>query len=300
MPRKKVTKKTITHAPTEPLFEVVLSGGLADRHRLPLAHVISVLQRLQEAIREVGKVVQRERGIEQPTGDFGIDILATTEGIIFTKGSMRSTAAITKDLINGKEAIRRVMSTARHLEAKRPASIGVGAQVIVPKLAQIADIQKQDRTKLLMTLTVPRRKLPEVATFGEQGIHTVEAIAADETTEQGLTIYGRLRQLLDRSPSEEGGKHFWGELVRDNKEIWRVRFATKDQDEVVKLFRKRVVIEGDVTYFRIANPKIEVRHIDRDPERDYDTAFDELYGCDADIYGNENFESLISEMRGDS
>jgi hypothetical protein len=299
MPKQKRMRDYSIDA-TEPLFYVRLSGGLAERNRLPLAHVISVLQRLQEAIREIGKVVQRENGIEVPTGDFGIDLLATNEGFVFRKGSVRSAAAITKDLINGKEAIRRVMKTAQHLEKKRPASIGSSEEVIVPKFAAIAEIQKQDRTKLEMSLTVPKKRKPELATFGERGIHTVEALAADETTEHGLTIYGRLRQLSDRSPSEDGGKYFWGELVKDNQEVWRTRFTTKQQDKAVKLFRQRVIIEGDVTYFRTRSPRVQVTDINPDAMRDYEAAFDELYGCDQDIYGGEDFDTLISEMRGDS
>lgn len=301
MPRQKVvTKPAISVALDEPLFEVVLSGGMADRHRLPLDHVIRVLQRIQECIREIGKVVQRENGVEVPDGDFGIELLATGEGFVFTRGSVRSTAAITKDQANGKEAVRRVMKTANHLEKKRPASIGVMGELVMPKLAQIAEIQKQDRTKLQMALTVPKRKMPEIVVFSEPGIHTLEAIAADETTERGLTIYGRLRQLSDRSTSEEGGDYFWGEIIKDDRQIWRARFASQQQDAIVKLFRKRVVIDGDVTYFRIKTPKIDVKHIELDPNRDYEAAFDELYGSDADIYGNEDFDSLIAEMRGDS
>jgi hypothetical protein len=171
MPKPKMTRKTSidTTATDEPLFYVSLSGGLADRNRLPLSHVISVLQRIQEAIKEMGKIVQRENGVEVPTGDFGIDLLATNEGFVFRKGSVRSAAAITKDLVNGKEAIRRVMKTADHLEKKRPASIGISEEVIVPKFAAIADIQKLDRTKLEIALKVPNKRKPELVTFGERG-----------------------------------------------------------------------------------------------------------------------------------
>src|SRR5439155_11952616 len=123
LPRQRVARSIFDTAVDEPLFEVVLSGGMAERHRLPLDHVIRVLQRIHEAIREIGKVVQRENGIEVPTGDFGIELLATNEGFVFTKSSVRSTAAITKDQGNGKEAVRRLMKTANHLEKKRPASI---------------------------------------------------------------------------------------------------------------------------------------------------------------------------------
>ena len=58
------------------LFTIIFRKGLADRKRLPLAHVIRTLQEVDELIREVGRQVQKERGIENPTGDFGIELLA--------------------------------------------------------------------------------------------------------------------------------------------------------------------------------------------------------------------------------
>lgn len=303
MPREKVTGNQIVTAlpkTTETLFEVVLSEGLADRNRLPLAHVIAILQRVQDAIRDVGKIIQREQGREVVDGDFGIELLATEEGFTFRRGSIRSIAAITKDLANGKEAVREVMRTADHLQKKRPSSIGIEGQVVIPKLAQIAEIQKKDKTQLQMALAVPRGKKPQISVFSEPGIRTIEAISAEQTKEFGLSLYGKLRELFDRSIGDKPSKYFWGELLRDNGEVWRTRFDSTQEAEVLALFRKRVVLQGDVTYFQGLSPRIDVTKAALDESRDYEAAFDDLYGCDADIYGKEDFGALIAEMRGDA
>ena len=285
---------------TETLFEVVLSEGMANRNRLPLGHVITILQRVQDAIRDVGKIIQREQGREVVDGDFGIELLATEQGFTFRKGSVRSVAAVTRDVANGKEAIRQVMRTVDHLQRKRPSSIGIEGQVVIPKLAQIAEIQKKDQTHLRMALAVPRAKKPQLALFSEPGIRTLEAISIEQTREFGLSLYGRLRELHDRSIGDKPSKYFWGELLRDNGEVWRARFDSTQETEVLALFRKHVVLEGDVTYFQGSSPRIDVQKAAADESRDYEAAFDELYGCDADIYGKEDFGALIAEMRGEA
>ena len=303
MPTEKATgnRNIITSPkPTETLFEVVLSQGLANRNRLPLAHVIAILHRVQDAIRDVGKIIQREQGREVVDGDFGIELLATEQGFSFRKGSIRCLAALTKDLANGKEAVREVMRTADHLQKKRPGSIGIEGQVVIPKLAQIAEIQKKDQTQLQMALAVPRAKKPQIAVFSEPGIRTIEAICAEQTKEFGLSLYGKLRELFDRSIGDKPSKYFWGELLRDNGEVWRARFDSAQEKEILALFRKHVVLHGDVTYFQGLSPRIDVTKAALDEDRDYEAAFEELYGCDADIYGKEDFGALIAEMRGET
>ncbi|HLH08942.1 MAG TPA: hypothetical protein VKW78_17005 [Terriglobales bacterium] len=281
-------------------FTISLSKGLANRKRLPLQHVISVLKEIQDAARDAGKRIQKERGIEQPTGDFGIELLAGPTGLAFQEGSVIAEAAITRDVANGIDALRSVMETMSLLERKRPAAIRHGGETIVRRLATIAEIQKTDATELEITLNAPGKKKPEVSRFGAAGIATTEKISAAESMVSGITLYGRLRELRDRSKKESGGRSFWGELLTDNREIWRVQFSSKDEKHVIPLFRKRVAITGDATYYRANYPKIKVNTIDRDTERDYDAAFQRLYGLDKDVYGDEDFGNLMAEIRGDA
>jgi hypothetical protein len=284
--------------PKETIFTVSLTKGLANRNRLPLQHVIEILKEIQDAIRAVGRLVQKERGVENPDGDFGIELLATSEGIVFRKGSVEAQAAITRDIANGAEAFRRLMQATDAIEKKKPASIGSAGEVAVPRLAAVAEIQKLDRTEMRLALAEPGKRQTAVS-FGDSGINTIESISSSESQILGLTLHGRLRLLRDRSNLEEGGRYFWGELLADGGDIWRIRFNSIDEGRVTKLFRKRVIVEGDATYYRAGNPKLVGRFIDRDPERDYEAAFDEMYGCDADIYGKEAVAELIADYRGE-
>jgi len=104
--------------------------------------------------------------------------------------------------------------------------------------------------------------------------------------------------LRDRSKAEEGGKHFWGELLLDNGDIWRLRFDTGDAERATGLFRKQVEVSGEATYFAANYPSLRVQRIDEDKPRDYLAAFDELHGSDKDLYGNEDLDALVKEMRG--
>jgi len=282
----------------ETIITVVLDRGMARRNRLPLRHVLDILRELQEAIRTAGIQVQREKGVRDPNGEFGIELLADSKGFIFQKGSVRSRAAITIDVENGAEAFRRVMKTADILESSRPLRITGGNDAIVRHFSAIGGIQKNDQTELKLSLSTPRKKA-QVATFGDAGIQHVEKFQVSESSIEGLTVYGRLRELRDQSTSERGGKFVWGELVSDTGEKWRVRFNSSDLEEVLHLFRKRVVVTGLAEYYAAYPPRLiaETFHIDQ--QRDYEAAFDSLYGMDADIYGNENFESLVREMKGD-
>ena len=65
-----------------PVFTIKLQKGLAERQRLPLADVISVLEEVRQMIADVGREIQRDLGIEKPTGDFGLELLAGAQGIV--------------------------------------------------------------------------------------------------------------------------------------------------------------------------------------------------------------------------
>jgi hypothetical protein len=289
MPKKK-TETTIT---------ITLDRGLAKRSRLPLRHVIDILRELQEAIRAVGIEVQREKGVKEPDGEFGIELLADSKGIVFHKGSIKSNAAITQDAQNGAEAFRRVMKTANILESRRPFRGLNGASVIVRHFAIIGVIQKNDQTELKLALSVPKKRI-EKARFGEAGIEHTEKLRTSASSIEGLTIYGRLRELRDQSTSERGGKFIWGELVSDAGEKWRVRFKSTEESDILHLFRKRVAVTGRAEYYEAYAPRLVAETYHLDKQRDYEAAFEELYGMDADIYGKEDFGTILREMKGEN
>jgi len=81
-------------------------------------------------------------------------------------------------------------------------------------------------------------------------------------------------------------------------ETWRIHFRPAIAEKVASLFRKQVAVTGTGKYYRIATPKLEATDIAHDEERDYETAFDELFGSDRHIYGND-FEKALKDMQGE-
>lgn len=279
------------------VFTIVFRKGLAERNRLPLEHVIRTLQELDELIKEVGRQVQRERGKENPTGDFGVELLAGRTGLVFQKGSLKASAAVTQDLDSAEIAVTRVMDTANLLQRKQPASIDPSGAPIIRRFARLIGAQRKDRTELRLEWKKPGQRL-KAAKFGEAAIQTIESISAAEMTIEGLTLYGKLRELKDRTiePDDEG-KGFWGELLTDAGEHWRILFANAALEKVLPLFRKQVVVTGDAKYFRAYNPRLNAHNIEKDIDRDYVAAFDKYEGSDAKDFGNADVEELLRELR---
>src|SRR4051812_36310348 len=183
MPKSKVSKQ-----PDNAIFTIVFRKGLADRNRLPLEHVIRTLQELDELIKDVGRQVQRERGVDNPTGDFGIELLAGKSGVVFQKGSLKASAAVTSDLDNAEIAVNRVIETANLLEKKKPASIGPDGDVIIRRLSRLGGWQRKDRTELRLEWKKRGERL-KTAKFGEAAIQTIEAISSARMTVDALTLY---------------------------------------------------------------------------------------------------------------
>jgi hypothetical protein len=288
--------REMTKTPETAVFTVTFRKGLADRHRLPLDHVIRTLQELDSLIRELGRQVQRERGVEHPTGDFGIELLAGPSGVVFRKGSLKAAAAVTKDLDNADIALARLMATADLLEKKQPASIDMSGAPIIRHFARISGVQKQDHTELKFEWKKQGARVKS-AKFTDIGIQTIESISATGFTVEQITLYGKLRELVDLTKEDEEGKAFWGELVTDNGESWRVKFADSDLRNVLPLFRHQVAITGDATYFKAKNPRLVAQRVIPDPERDYVGAFDKYHGSDGDVFGETEVSELLKELR---
>jgi hypothetical protein len=274
----------------DPVFIVKFERGLAERHRLPLAHVLSVLEEVRQMIASVGKDIQRRQGITDPTGDFGLEILAGRDGIVFKKGSLQAQIAITRDVQNGMIAANSVLSTVKKLSAaKRPEGAALKLedpveQKVVRHLDRIARIQSSDKTELRLSVKRangidPARRQPEriSALFGEAAIRSIREVRLPAFATDMVTLYGRLFELKDRN-QEKDSRRFWGELRLDNGDVWRVQFDGSKQDDVAQLFRKQVQVTGRAYYYEAYPPKIVPQEIVPDEERDYEAAFDELYG----------------------
>jgi len=285
----------------ETVLSIKLQKGLADRKRLPLVHVISVLEEVSQMIAEVGRDLQRQKGIPSPTGEFGLEILAGSKGLLFLPGSLQAHLAITQDVQTGILAAQRVVRTVRLMEEDKfpPAEDEEINAHIVRRLNRIARIQELDKIEMHLAVKVPGYPKSMEATFGTTAVALARSLQAPTFRMEEMTLYGKLFELTDRSTSEEEeGKFFWGELRRENGETWRVQFRASDVNVVTGLFRKQVAITGTAFYYRVASPKLVAEKIEADPERDFETAFEDLQGCYKDIY-KADFPTLMRRMHGE-
>jgi len=255
---------------TRVIFSIIFKKGLAEKNRLPLDHVITTLQQIQNMIREVGRQIQRDAGVEAPDGDFGIELLAGGTGLAFQKGSLRTAAMPTRDVANAIHAINTLIKTTDVLQKKQekqPLIVTEYGEEILRRLPKVSEIQEQDKTELHMTLSQGNQVVGS-SKLGQKGRKTLKSLEAAEFTVEAVTLYGKLRELRDMSRSEEQSGYFWGELLEDNGRYWRVRFKDDDQKKVLSLFRKQVRIEGDATYFKTRAPRVHAEEIAEEPMPD--------------------------------
>jgi hypothetical protein len=280
------------------VFTVQLKQGLADRQRLPLADVLSVLEEVRLMIVDVGREIQRDLGIEKPAADFGLELLAGPEGVLFSPGSVQAHIAITSNIDTGVIAAKRVLSTVNSLAEKKPVVTTDAERNVVRRLNRINKVRERDKTELHLVLQTPAKPKPTEAIFNATAAATAWTLQAPVFEMEGTTLYGKLFQLKDNDPEDDGAKGFWGELRRENGETWRIQFPATETDKATGLFRKQVAVTGTAKYYRIAMPKLIVSDIVLDEERDYEKAFDELYGIDRKLYGDD-FQKALKEMRGE-
>ena len=290
MAKKKIEK--------DPVITLRLHGGLADRQRLPLAHVLTVLEEFRQMVADVGRKIQREHGMSNPTGDFGLEILAGEDGSLLKPGSVQAPLAITNNSKIGVLAALEICRVFDVLESDNgfPDQNQEFDRSLLRRVARLAKIQRADKLELEVSLQRPGIAEPMKATFGNAGISSVKAMQTPTFEVEGLTLYGKLVELVDRDQSEEDGKGFWGELRRETGEAWRVQFRSGFTDKATLLFRKQVVVTGRAVYYRIATPKIIADDITQDTERDYEAAFDELFGCYKERF-DTNIGVLLKRIR---
>jgi hypothetical protein len=285
-----------TNATDKVIFSIVFKKGLADKNRLPLSHVIKTLQHIEQMIRDVGRQIQRDAGAESPDGDFGIALLAGKSGLAFRKGSYRTAATMTRDVANGILAINTLINTTDALEHKAPLVTNEHSEQILRRLPRISEIQEQDNTELHLSLS-ENNHVVNRATLGQKGRETLRKLETLEAGLEGITLYGKLRELKDINRSDETSGFFWGELLEDNGRTWRVRFKDSDQKNVLALFRKQVSIVGDATYFRTKTPRVDVANIEEETFPDYMTAFDEFRDAYADVFQDRKADEILDDIR---
>lgn len=282
---------------TEPaIFHIDFSKGKANRNRLPLAHVVEILQEFDLMIREVGKKIQRDNGVENPDGDFGIELLAGATGIAFAKGSFRTANAITKDVENGLLAVSHIIGTTGFVERKKSVSVDEYGMPIVRRLSRVAEIQEQDQTEIRLKLA-KQGKVTDTALFTNRGIQAIKSLGEAELAIEAITVYGKLKKLADYSKDDEHTV-LGGTLIEDNGNEWRVRFLQTDLKKVQRLFTKQVVVSGDASYFRTRTPRLDAKTVDEDRERDFVAGYKRFRKDYRDVFGDRDTSDILKDIRG--
>ena len=283
----------------DPVFIVKLQKGLADRNRLPLEDVLTVLGEVRQMLSDAGRAVRQRQGLADSDVDFGLELVAGTRGSVFRKGSIQAHIALTADKANGLLAADLVLDTVKALTKGKldPGPGGSPENRIIRRLNNIAKIHKKDKIDTQFGVRRPNQARATTATFGDAAVSYAKTLSDAEFTEDSVTVFGKLSELEDRDFDEEGGKDVFGELRHDTGETWRVQFKASDKTKARDAWGEQVTITGRVSYYRVASPKIEVESIEVDPERDYESSFDELFGCDRDAY-KVGLDMLLEEIRG--
>jgi hypothetical protein len=282
--------------PDETLFSIVFKKGMANKNRLPLAHVIATLRELDSMIQEVGRKVQRAAGVENPDGDFGVELLAGATGLAFQKGSVKAASAITRDVANGVATLGHIIQTTDIIEKKRVVAIDEYRAPVIRGLAKIGTVQEQDKTELSIQL-VQRGKITERTRFSDRGVQAIRRMGVAEFAIESLTVFGKLRSLTDRSKIEQEDD-IWGELIEDNGNKWRIKFNPADLDKAQGLFTKQVEAFGDATYFKTHFPRLDVKTIHEDKQRDYVTASERFSSDYDEVFGDRDPEQILKDIRG--
>lgn len=286
----------------DPILTVRLEKGLADRSRLSLAHVLNLLDELRQMICEVGRNLQREEGVADPTGEFGLELIAGPTGHLLRKGSIVANIALTQNIQTGLMATQRVVQTIELINSDRLVpdvdQRGIDSRIL-RGLIRISRIQKFDKTEMQLKLKAPGKREAIAGRFGEAGMARVRSLQAPTFTVEDVTVYGKLIQLIDRDPSDDQiDKSFLGILRRENEDEWRLQCDPKDLARVSTMFGHQVRINGTAVYYRVASTKIIVKQIDLDQDRDFDSAFDELFGSDRELC-KVGFDALLRQIQGE-
>ncbi|MGC2636418.1 MAG: hypothetical protein WA294_04520 [Acidobacteriaceae bacterium] len=281
---------------TNPIFSIVFSKGTADKHRLPLAHVLETLGEIAKMIREVGIQVQRANGVESPDGDFGIELLAGETGGAFFASSVKANAEVTRDVKNGLETINRIFKVTDTVEKKTVHGVDNFGEPVLRRLALVGKIQEKDRTELKMELVSGNRKSKETH-FSAVGAAAIREMNAAELAIESLTLYGKLQRLADFSETDEG-HYFWGQIREDGGKVWRVRFSKADLPKVQKLFTKQVMVSGNAAYFKTRSPKLIASQMSEEKPRNFMAALERLQRNYGKLFGEEGSQAILDDLRG--
>ena len=278
------------------IFSVVFKKGQADKNRLPLGLLLSTLRQIEYLVQEVGRQVQREAGVQKPDGDFGIELVAGRNSLAFRRGSVGTQYILTHDVQHGIQTIGSIIDTTAKLTKRRANFMGQYDEQILRRLPRLSELQQKAKTEVHFALKQAGQTVR--AALDRKAQAMLAKLEGPELEVEAITLYGKLRELTDRSmksDSQEG--HFWGELIEDNGNKWRIRFEESGLGRALKLFRKQVKVEGDATYYQTAAPRLVVKDICEDRMPNYLSALKELRKENASFFKNTTGAEVLKNIR---
>lgn len=278
------------------VFTLTFTKGLADRNRLPFEQVMRTLTEFQDLVKELGKRVQRSDGNIHPDGNFGLEVVAGPGGYAFSKGSVIANVVATQDVANAAKTFNLIITQAKTYDKKVVTDESIETAIMARRMFNMARLQQPAKSLVAFTMKSSTARAPK-AVLTEKAFLHLQAARRKLMQIDGLSLYGRVRQLKDRSQKEDGDGHFWGELVTDNQDVWRLRFVADDLKKVLPLFMQQVHVTGNATYFGPAkNPRLVVTAISKDEDRDYLKAFDKIRSEGTKLFGDATTEELLKEL----
>ncbi len=280
--------------PRDPILNIRLRKGLADRHRLPLRAVQTVLEHCRLLINDLAK----RDGNDAPL-DLQLELLGAPGGALFAGGSVQMQIVAGAHPAIAAAAMQSAILSLQKLE-QRDNSFTLnnpsGARA-VEHFHRIGIEQTKTGSELeLSWLGLDATKLQ--ASLTPVALETVRALQNPNSELCGARAYGKLMELREVHEADDHGRGFQGQLLLDNGDEWRVKFREDQQHLAASLFRKRVVVSGTVKYFQTRAPKITAESIHLDPPRDYLAAFEKFVGTAPELKG-QSLEQLMQAVRGE-
>ncbi len=258
-----------------PALKVRLRKGLAERNRLPLTTMLKILEECRLLVNEFARRHSAGKDI-----DLQLEIVGSPNGDAFQAGSLQACISAGAHPEIAALAMNEVIGQLMRIERNDISFVhgDAGAAEIVRRFYRIGLQQEKVSSELELSMSGSGEAGYSCGNLTAEGMKSVRSLQTPNAEVRGIQIYGKLMELRDIMESDDHGRGFVGELLRDGGEQWRVRFREDRQAIAGQLFRKRVLVFGDVKYFRTRTPLITAQRIEVDEPKDYLAAFDKFVG----------------------
>lgn len=265
----------VAMTPPNPALQVRLRKGLAERNRLPLSTVLKILEECRLLINAFAR-----RHSSDTEVDLQLEIVGSAPGEAFQSGSLQTIISAGAHPVIAAQAIGELVSHLTRIEANDVSFAhgdSEGAEIL-RHFYKIGLYQEKVQSELQLSVVGVNGNSPTAATLSAEAMATVRSLQTPNAEVKGIQVYGKLMELREIREDDDHGRGFQGDLLRDGGDRWRIRFREDQQSTATQLFRKRVVVFGDVKYFQTRSPLLAVQRIDLDEPKNYLAAFEKFVG----------------------